>query len=390
MKRNYEVIIIGGGIIGCSVAFELAKRGIKDILLVERKNVTSGNTGRCGSGIRLQWGTELNSKLALDSMDIFENLQEYTGYDHTVGLNQCGYLLLATNESEWKMLQSCLDVQHKMGVKSFKVDLKKEVQEIVPGINTDGLIGATFCQRDGNADPFHSTFAYMNAAKRLGVEFLTYTEVKELIAKNGKIRGVRTTKGDFEAAIVLNCANVWAPGLAEQIGDKIPLFAERHEALITEPVSPMGAEDRMMPMVMSWQWRFFIQQTSHGSFIGGAIDANPITSEKLTPTFIEESGHIITKTLPMLRSLKVLRQWSGYFDNSPDHTPIIDFSKNAQGLINLCGFSGHGFMIAPRVAVMVARYLCKEEDNIDIMNFRLERFDTGDLFVEPTVHSMDS
>lgn len=389
MKKSWDTIVIGGGIIGCATAFELAKRGVKDILLIERKCITSGNTGRCGSGIRLQWGSSINTKLAVESMETFEHMEEYTGYNHSCGLNQVGYLLIATDDSEWDMLKSNLDLQHKMGVDSFIVDMGNDVQKIAPGINIDGIVGATFCQRDGNADPFHCTLAYLQGAKRLGVEVLTYTTVTELIAKNGKIKGVKTTRGEFGAERVINCANVWGVELAEQVGDKIPIFAERHQAFISEPLAPMGANGRGYPMVMSWKWMFFLQQTLHGSFIGGAIEANPVSSEQLSSDFLLETGHILTKVLPFTRNLRVLRQWQGYFDNSPDHTPIINFSRNAEGLVNMCGFSGHGFMIAPRISIMLARYLCDEDDTIDINKFRLERYEAGDVFVESTVHSVD-
>lgn len=176
MKKAYDVIIIGGGIIGCATAFELAKRGITDILLIEKRFLTSGATGRCGAGIRQQWGSELNARIALESTHIFEHLEEYTGYTRSCGLHQGGYLLVAYTEKEWAQFQENLKVQHKLGIDSRAVDLK-EAKEIVPYLNTDGMFGATFCQKDGHADPFQCTQAYAQGAKRMGVEFLTYTEV---------------------------------------------------------------------------------------------------------------------------------------------------------------------------------------------------------------------
>ena len=165
MKKAYDVIIIGGGIIGCATAFELAKRGITDILLIEKRFLTSGATGRCGAGIRQQWGSELNARIALESTHIFEHLEEYTGYTRSCGLHQGGYLLVAYTEKEWAQFQENLKVQHKLGIDSRAVDLK-EAKEIVPYLNTDGMFGATFCQKDGHADPFQCTQAYAQGAKR--------------------------------------------------------------------------------------------------------------------------------------------------------------------------------------------------------------------------------
>ena len=144
MKKSYDIVIIGGGIIGCSVAFELARRGRADVLVIEQSYLTSGATGRCGAGIRQQWGSVINATLAFESTGIFENLEEYTGYSSNCGLNQGGYLLLAYTEKEWEQFHKNLEVQHCVGIDSYAVDIDG-IKEIVPHINTDGLYGATFC-----------------------------------------------------------------------------------------------------------------------------------------------------------------------------------------------------------------------------------------------------
>ena len=139
MKKAYDVIIIGGGIVGCAVAFELAKRGRSDILLIDKEYLSSGATGRCGAGIRQQWGSMLNATLAVESTHIFETLEDYTGYDRSCGLNQSGYLLLAYTEKEWEQFQENLAVQHSLGVDSFTVGLDENIYQYVPHINTAGL-----------------------------------------------------------------------------------------------------------------------------------------------------------------------------------------------------------------------------------------------------------
>ena len=169
MKKGYEVIIVGGGIVGCSIAFELAQRGVTDVLVIDKGYLSSGATGRCGAGIRQQWGSELNARIALESTNIFENLEEYTGYNHSVGLHQGGYLLVAYTEKEWAQFQKNLEVQHKLGIQSRAVDLK-EAKEIVPYLNTEGMFGATFNQKDGHADPFHCTMAYATPSAETGVQ----------------------------------------------------------------------------------------------------------------------------------------------------------------------------------------------------------------------------
>ncbi len=386
MKRNYDFIIIGGGIIGVSVAFELAKRGYNDVLVIEKEYLAAGATGRCGAGIRQQWGSMLNATLAVESTQLFENLEEYTGYKRSCGLNQAGYLLLAYTEKEWEQFQKNLEVQHSLNVPSHAVDLEQGIYEHVPHINTKDLYGATFCQKDGHADPFHCTFAYAEGAKRLGVDILTYTTVQQLLTDNGNIQGVMTSRGKFIAPMVINCANAWAPALAAQVGDNIPVFPERHQVMVTEPIGPLGPNNTPMPMVMSFSRKFYVQQTPHGSVIMGIGEAEPISFD-ISPTwhFMEKTANIITRTLPLLGKLRIVRQFAGLYDMSPDRSPVIEFSKNAEGLITICGFSGHGFMVAPRTAILVAKAICNEADDLDINLFAASRFLSGELLVEPSV-----
>ncbi len=379
-KKSYDVVIVGGGIIGCTVAFELAKRGITDVLLVEKGYLTSGATGRCGAGIRQQWGSELNARIALESTRIFENLEEYTGYSGDCGLHQGGYLLVAYTEKEWAQFHENLKVQHSLGIESYALDLQ-QAKEIVPYLNTEGMYGATFCQKDGHASPFHCTEAYALGAQRMGVEIATYTTVTGFTTAGGKISGVQTDKGYVEAKTVINCANVRAPELAAMVGENIPVVSERHQALVTERVAPM-----LPCMVMSFHRSYYVQQTPNGSFVMGIGPAEePSFNFKSSWQFLEQNCAIICEALPELRKLKVLRQWAGQYDLSPDRNPIIDEAEQAKGFYSVCGFSGHGFMVAPRIGYLVANHLAGLEDGLDIRRFSAKRYETGELLLEPSV-----
>jgi sarcosine oxidase subunit beta len=381
VKKSYDTVIIGGGIIGCSVAFELAKRGQTDVLILEREYLTSGATGRCGAGIRQQWGSVINATLAVESTHIFENLEEYTGYDGNCGLNQGGYLLVAYTEKEWEQFHKNLKVQHSVGINSYAVDLDG-IKEIVPFINTDGMYGACFCAKDGHADPFHCTYAYANGAKRNGVDIQTYTTVTGLVTENGRIHTVKTDKGDIQAKTVINCTGGHAAGLAALVGDELPISPERHQILITEPVAHI-----MNPMVMSFQRKFYVQQTPHGSVIMGIGDPSEPVSLNIKSSwqYLELSAHLITQTLPAFRDLNVVRQWAGLYDMSPDRYPIINEANEAKGFYTIAGLSGHGFMVAPRLAILVANHLTGQKDSMDISIFSAERYKTGELLIEPSV-----
>ena len=381
MKKAYDVVIIGGGIIGCSVAFELARRGRSDVLVIEREYLTSGATGRCGAGLRQQWGSVINATLAYESMGVFETLEDYTGYSGDCGLNQGGYLLVAYTEKEWAQFQKNLQVQQSLGIDSYAVDVAG-IKEIVPHINTEGMFGACFCARDGHADPFHCTYAYAKGAQRMGVDIETYTEVTGLMSRNGRICTVQTSMGNIDAGTVLNCTGGNAAMMAATVGDKLPIFPERHQILITEPV-----ERIMNPMVMSFQRHFYVQQTPHGSVIMGIGDPTEPVSLNIRSSwqYLEKCASLITQTLPVFRDLRVVRQWAGLYDMSPDRYPIINMAREAEGFITVAGLSGHGFMVAPRLAVLLANHLTGREDKLDIQQFSAERYKTGNLLLEPLV-----
>ncbi|HPE91986.1 MAG TPA: FAD-dependent oxidoreductase, partial [Synergistales bacterium] len=175
-KRTADVVVIGAGVQGCSIAYNLAKMGVKDIVVLEKGTICSGSTGRCGAGIRAQWGTEMNCRFGLAAVGKFEQLHEELGMD--CGLNQSGYLMVAYKDSEFEQLQKSMKLQNSLGINT-RVVTYDEAKEICPGLAAEDAVGFTFHDRDGHADPFLTTFAYMEAAKRLGVKFLRFTEATD-------------------------------------------------------------------------------------------------------------------------------------------------------------------------------------------------------------------
>ena len=170
--------------------------------------------------------------------------------------------------------------------------------------------------------------------------------------------------------------------MAAKVGDELPILPERHQILVTEPVAHI-----MDPMVMSFHRHFYVQQTPHGSVIMGIGDPAEPVSLNINPSWqnLEFTAHLVTQTLPAFRNLRVVRQWAGLYDMSPDRYPIINEAKEARGFITIAGLSGHGFMIAPRLAILVANHLTEQADDLDISLFSADRYKTGDLLIEPLV-----
>lgn len=381
MKNSAEVVIIGGGMSGCSTAYNLAKKGVKNIVVLEKNYICSGSTGRCGAGVRMQWGTEMNCKIAKKSIEFYEHANEILEYDRDVEFKQSGYLLIADNEKEIEQFKKNIVVQHECGVPSSLLT-PEEAKEIVPYLNTDMLKGAAYCSKDGFLNPFKTTDAFYRAAKRLGVEFNTFTEVTGVITEKGRVTGVETNKGVVHTNIVVNATNAYSKSICDMIGLDIPVYSERHQILVTEPVEPMQE-----PMVMSFGLNLYVQQSPEGSFIMGRGDNSEPRDLRITSSwhFAEEMAKTIDAILPPISKLRVVRQWAGLYNMTPDKQPIYDKAENVEGFYLAVGFSGHGFMFGPITGVAMSEMILGEKSTVDVSMLNLERFRTGNLILEPSV-----
>ncbi|HDQ92953.1 MAG TPA: FAD-binding oxidoreductase [Synergistetes bacterium] len=380
LKRTAAVVIVGGGIQGCSTAYNLAKLGVKDIVVIEKGTICSGSTGRCGAGIRAQWGTEMNCRFGLACVEKFEQLHEELGMD--CGLNQSGYLMVAYKESEFEQLQKSMKLQNSLGINTRVVSYD-EAREICPGLSAEDAVGFTFHNRDGHADPFLTTFAYMEAAKRLGVIFHRFTEVTDVKTVAGKVTGVSTTAGDIDAPVVVNAAGGYSQVISKMAGVDIPNFSERHEIIITEPVEPGVCP----PMLMSFSGNYYIQQRPHGSIIGGCSPEGHPQDYELGASwdFIEMMSRTFVKLLPRTKGVRVVRQWSGLYNMTPDKQPILCEADNVKGFFLNCGYSGHGFMFGPVSGELLAQKITGKEPWISIDMLHYDRFEKGELLIEPAV-----
>jgi len=381
MTKKANIVIIGGGISGCSAAYNLAKKGVKGIVVLEKSYLSSGATGRCGAGVRMQWGTEMNCKLAKQSIEFYEQANEILDYKRNVDFKQGGYLLIASTDKEMEQFAKNVKLQNSLGIPSRLLTLR-EAKEIVPHLNTEGLTGAAYCGKDGFLNPFKTTDAYYLAAKRLGVEFMTHTEVTGIIVKSGKIKKVVTTSGDIHTETVINAAGGYSKPICDMVGVELPVYSERHQILVTEPVEPM--QD---PMVMSFSLNLYCQQAPEGTFIMGRGDASEPRDLRITSSwqFLDEMAKTITQVLPPLGNLRVIRQWSGLYNMTPDKQPIYGKVDEVDGFYLAVGFSGHGFMFGPLTGIILSEMILKEKPTIDVDMLGLDRFEKGNLILEPSV-----
>lgn len=369
MRNKAEVVIIGGGITGCGVAYNLAKKGLRDVVLVEQNFLSSGATGRCGGGIRQQFMTEWNIKLAMESVKRFEKMNDELDID--IEYEQGGYLVVATDENEVEEFKKNVKLQNKLGLDS-KFITPSEAKEIVPYLDEDNILGATFCQSDGHAYPFRVVQGYAKKAEEMGVDINKFAEAKGIKTENGKIQSVITEKGEIKTSIVVNAAGAYSREIAEMVGIKMPNKPFRHEILATERYKHI-----LDPMIISFKYAIYFSQQRHGEIVGGMGDPNEPSSYNIKSSlrFVERFTDVLGMIVPAFKNLNIVRQWAGFYDVTPDAQPILGYTEGIDTLIQANGYSGHGFMVAPKVTELIAELIVDGKTSMPIDELNLKRFE---------------
>ncbi len=369
MKNKADVVIIGGGINGCSLAYRLAKKGM-DVAVIEKRYLASGATGACGAGIRQQWSTKENALLAIQSVKIFEKLSTELGED--IEFRQGGYLIAVHDHKEMEQAELNVAMQRSLGL---TVDIlePEEITDVVPILDVKGMraIGATFCPTDGHANPFKTTFAYADAARELGAEFFTHTTVTNLTLSQKTIRAVSTDKGAIQTEVVVNAAGIDSKTIAQMVHVRLPLTPFRKEIMATERLKPL-----FEAMVISFKDGIYFSQQKEGQIVGGIPIPEERGGYKTMPTFafLQHMSSTMTRYAPILKHVNMLRHWTGFYDVTPDARPILGDVAGVKGFIQCNGFSGHGFMISPMVAQVLAELIAEGRSSDILESLNLSRF----------------
>ncbi len=365
-----DVLVIGAGISGASIAYNLAAKGVRNIKVVDKAYLTAGATGRCGAGVRQQWATKANCIMAKHSIEFFEQAKAILEYPGDIEFKQEGYLILATTEAEDRQFGKNVELQNALGIPARKLTVP-EALAIVPHLNRDAFLSATYCNTDGHLNPFKMTDAYYQAAKRLGVEFFFFETVEAIEREQDRIVKVVTDKHEFLTNVVVNAAGGYAHEIGKLAGIAVPVYSEKHEILVTEPIERIQG-----PMVMSFSKNIYCQQVPHGSFIMGRGDPEAPHDHDITSSwrFLDEMAKTVCEILPRVGELRVIRQWAGLYNMSPDKQPIISEVPELPGFYLACGFSGHGFMFAPMTGLLISELILKQPTTLAIADYHLHRF----------------
>lgn len=371
LPERAEIAIIGGGVIGLSIAYHLAKSGAKDIVVIERGYLAEGASGRNGGGVRQQWSTELNIRLMQESVELCRRFAVELGVN--VWFRQGGYLFLARNQREVDRLTRNIDLQNRCGVPTRMLD-PRGAADIVPELNLDGVVAAAYNPTDGILFPWPFLWGYARQAQARGVSVFTQTPVVGLEREDHGGFVVHTARGKVTARRVVNATGAWSGQLSRMIGFELPTWPIRHEICSSEPLKPF-----LRPMVSELTSGLYFSQSMRGEIVGGVSVPSHGSTLRMGSTleFLATYARRLVRLAPLLGDIKVLRQWAGPYDCSPDGNPILGAPKICPDFFLACGFVGHGFMMAPIVGKLYAEWLGGGAPHEIFSRYTLDRFSDG-------------
>lgn len=380
LPASAECVIVGGGVVGCSLAYHLARGGMRPLLL-ERGELGGGSTARNAGGVRQQFSTEVNVRVGMLTLEMLQRFPEEIGA--TADLRQIGYLFVATTAEEAEQFARNVAMQRRAGLRDVELLDVDRAAELVPDLRTEDLTAATWCPSDGLAGPTDVTNGYAAAARRLGARIAEGCEVVEITREGGAVSGVRTAGGDHVAAMtVINCGGPQAALVGRMAGVDIPVRPFRRHIFVTEPFRL----SRPVPFVVDFHTSFYMHPEGEGLLLGMSDPDEPASFDtSVSWDFLEHLIEHATWRVPALERAEIHTGWAGLYEVSPDHQAIVGESPHLGGLWLCCGFSGHGFMQAPAIGHLLAETLLGREPEIDLSPLSPERFESGGLRPEVAI-----
>ena len=344
-----EVVIVGGGAMGGSVAWHLRELGATDVVLLERDSLASGSTSRSAGGIRTQFSDELNIRIALRSLDEFERMEGIDFHQH-------GYLFLLDRREDVLLFQGALALQHSLGVPSRELSVG-EALDLVPQLEPAGLLAAAYCELDGYASPESVVQWYAR-----GLDVRQGCEVTAIRVEGGRIAGVETSKGPIACETVVCCAGAWSGEVAAMAGVELPVHGEKRWIWFSPED---GGLPERLPLTIDFSTSFYFHREGPGIVFGGKEQT------------LEEVAEHAVRRLPLIGEVPVQSSWWGYYEVSPDWNALVGEASEPKGFFYATGFSGHGFQQAPAVGEHLAELITRRTPALDLSAFSVGRFERG-------------
>jgi len=384
MPVTQDVVIVGGGIVGASVAYHLLERdGRLRVVLLERESeVGTGATAKATGGVRHQFSTEANVRLTLLSYPYFRDARARLG--STVDFVAHGYLFVTTSPATLEASARAVGLQRSLGVPS-EIVAPGELGRFLPALQTDDLVGGSFCPADGSADPHALLHAFLGIARSRGLTLMTGASVTGVLREGGRVAGVATPAGEISAPIVIDCAGPRADEVGALAGVDIPSKPYRRQVVVTEPL-PLLPE--VFPLIVDLDTGWYVHRQGRAAVLMGGTDKDQHPGHDAVVDW-DALGAVFeaaARRVPPLAEARVMRAYAGVRDLTPDYHGILSEAPGLAGFYVACGFSGHGFMHAPAIGILMAELVLEgAARSMDIAPLALDRFARGGGAVEANV-----
>ena len=383
--QTADVVIIGAGIVGSSIAYHLTSNGCRNVVVIERESSQGkGSTGKSMGGVRAQFSTPVNIQMSLYSIPFYAGFEERVG--HPCDYRPQGYLFCATTSNHMAYLRANYAQQVEMGLKNVRLIVGDEIGKMFPQLRSDDILGGSVCSSDGFVDPYSAMIGFMTCAVEHGAALWKSAEVTGFTKDAGGIASVETSRGTVSSRIVVNCAGPWAAGVAKLAGIELPVQPLRRMLVPSEPFNEFP---HTAPMIVDMSNGFHFRPEARGFLLAWNDPEQTVGfNTNFDPAFVEKILTRAASRVPCFANLPVnpKRAWAGLYEMTPDHHPILGEAPGVPGFFLANGFSGHGVMHAPATGKILSDLiLTGKTDLIDATLLGLSRFAEGRMIHESAV-----
>jgi sarcosine oxidase subunit beta len=375
VTRRADVVVIGAGVVGCSLAFYLARAG-RRVVVLDRGLIGQGATAACAGGVRAQFSTEVNIRIGMEAKRRLRSFESEVG--RSADFRPVGYLFLLKTADERDQFAQAVRLQRRLGVDDVVELTPREACALVAGLNYDDLSGATYCPSDGLAGPNEVTSGYAAAARRHGATILEHAAVTAVSRRGGAVSGIETARESIDAEQVVICAGPSTAELGRMAGITLPVTPSRRHVFVTEAFDGIG---RRSPMTIDFHSSFYFHPEGDGLLFGmGDAEQSESAEAVMDWSVLERIVPRAAERWPPLLEARVKSGWAGLYENTPDSQPLVGPLED--GLWVAAGFSGHGFMMGPVIGDWLAQWMTTGAPPVDLHSFSATRFSEGQSLPE--------
>ena len=363
------MVVVGGGVIGTSIAFHLAEAGVPDVLLIERDELAAGSTSKAAGGVRAQFSDPLNIHLGARSLRAFAEFGTHPGQE--IDFRRVGYLFLLSRPEDVAAFERSIELQNQLDVPSRLVD-PQEARRLSPPVQIDGLLAAAFSPDDGLATPEAVVQGYAAGARRHGAHIEIGCELLDVRLRGETIQAAVTSKGVVETPALVCAAGAWSRRVGAMVGMDLPVTPFRRQVLLTQPVPGLPEH---LPMTIDFASSFYFHREGPGLLMGMSLDDEPPGfNVGRDDAWIPRLAEVLARRAPSLAEVGIAGGWAGLYEVTPDHNALIGEAARPARLLYATGFSGHGFLQGPAVGEVVRDLFLGRRPPVDVAPLAVDRF----------------